>query len=95
MTHVRKMSASPLTCLVAGLAEVCAEGPGLVAGDPLGGGAVLVVGEHVVVVRVQPRQHRGARRAAVREGGRAAMDSAVELGGLAYRGRLKGFNQVA
>ena len=81
------MSALPLTRLVAGLAEVCAEGPGLVAGDPLGGGAVLVVGEHVVVVRVQPRQHRGARRAAVREGAREGSGLSVrqssELGGLA------------
>ena len=79
MTHMRTMSASPLTCLVAGLAEVCAEGPGLVAGDPLGGGAVLVVGEHVVVVRVQPRQHRRARRAAVREGSKRVRQSSLEV----------------
>ena len=78
MIHMGTMSALPLTRLVAGLAEVCAEGPGLVAGDPLGGGAVLVVGEHVVVVRVQPRQHRGARRAAVRDWHQKG--SAVELG---------------
>ena len=62
-----------LTRLVSGLAEVSAECPWLVAFDPLGGGAVLVVGEHVVVVRVQPSQHRGPRRA-------AAWGSSVGLG---------------
>lgn len=52
------------TCPVSGLLEVGPEGPGLVVPDPLGGGAVIVVGEHVVVVRVEAGQHGGARRAA-------------------------------
>ena len=53
-----------LTGLVSGLVEVGGERPGLVLADPLGGGAVLVVGEDVVVVRVEAGQHGAARGAA-------------------------------
>ena len=56
-------SKNNLTRLVSRLVEVRGERPGLVVVDPLGGGAVLVVGEHVVVVRVEPGQHGRARGA--------------------------------
>ena len=65
MNHISTLSRDQnnLTRLVSRLVEVCGERPGLVVVDPLGGGAVLVVGEHVVVVRVEPGQHGGARGA--------------------------------
>ena len=39
--------------------EVGGEGPLLMCPHPGGGAAVIIVGEHVMVVNVKTRQHRG------------------------------------
>ncbi len=53
--------------------------------DPLGGGAVVVVGEDVVVVRIEARQHGGSRRAAHGRGHEAVLEVSALLAEVAVQ----------